>query len=254
VLKSLQQRSGPHLIVVPVSLLENWQRELLRWCPALRVLPFYGARRTETRRRALRWAPPARLPAHVRAGMLPAAAAATCVGEACTWQPSGCRGPSAGGLTPPRPGPPAPRPGRWLHVSQGGDPNEVLPGEGSEDDEEIEEEEGEEEEASGDGEYRPEPEQQQQQQQQEQKMRNQQQREAQAQEGKGEGEGQQQGGQQRQVQQGGGEGGEGQAAEVYFEVGEPSATLLPPPLLPPLGARVRRVLPGSQRRAAAQLI
>lgn len=28
---------GPHLIVVPTSVLLNWKLELLRWCPAFKV-------------------------------------------------------------------------------------------------------------------------------------------------------------------------------------------------------------------------
>lgn len=34
---------GPHLIVAPVSTLANWRRELARWCPALRVVQYYGS-------------------------------------------------------------------------------------------------------------------------------------------------------------------------------------------------------------------
>lgn len=34
---------GPHLIVVPGSTLENWIRELNRFCPALSVSPYYGS-------------------------------------------------------------------------------------------------------------------------------------------------------------------------------------------------------------------
>lgn len=36
-LKAVEKDPGPHLVVVPASLLENWQRELKRWCPALEV-------------------------------------------------------------------------------------------------------------------------------------------------------------------------------------------------------------------------
>ncbi|KAL1303705.1 hypothetical protein AAFC00_007057 [Neodothiora populina] len=35
--------AGPHLIVVPGSTLENWIRELNRFCPALHVSPYYGS-------------------------------------------------------------------------------------------------------------------------------------------------------------------------------------------------------------------
>ena len=33
---------GPFLIIVPVSTLYNWQNELEKFCPALRVLPYFG--------------------------------------------------------------------------------------------------------------------------------------------------------------------------------------------------------------------
>jgi DNA helicase INO80 len=33
---------GPFLVIVPVSTLHNWQTELERFCPSLRVLPFFG--------------------------------------------------------------------------------------------------------------------------------------------------------------------------------------------------------------------
>jgi SWI/SNF-related matrix-associated actin-dependent regulator 1 of chromatin subfamily A len=36
---------GPHLIVVPASTLENWLRELTRFCPSLKVEPYYGSQR-----------------------------------------------------------------------------------------------------------------------------------------------------------------------------------------------------------------
>ena len=34
---------GPHLVVAPSSVLENWRREFERWCPALRVLGYIGS-------------------------------------------------------------------------------------------------------------------------------------------------------------------------------------------------------------------
>ncbi|KAG4302153.1 hypothetical protein PCANB_001463 [Pneumocystis canis] len=36
-------KAGPHLIVVPASTLENWLRELAKFCPALKVEPYYGS-------------------------------------------------------------------------------------------------------------------------------------------------------------------------------------------------------------------
>ena len=34
---------GPHLIIVPSSTMDNWQKELRTWCPALKVLNYYGS-------------------------------------------------------------------------------------------------------------------------------------------------------------------------------------------------------------------
>jgi hypothetical protein len=39
------------LVVVPASLLENWQRELRRWCPALKTVVYYGKHRVVVRKR-----------------------------------------------------------------------------------------------------------------------------------------------------------------------------------------------------------
>ncbi|CCG81019.1 Helicase SWR1 [Taphrina deformans PYCC 5710] len=36
---------GPHLIVVPASTLENWLREISRFCPSLKVEAYYGSQR-----------------------------------------------------------------------------------------------------------------------------------------------------------------------------------------------------------------
>ena len=42
---------GPHLIVVPTSVIINWETELKRFCPSLKVLCYYGSakRRKELR-------------------------------------------------------------------------------------------------------------------------------------------------------------------------------------------------------------
>jgi len=34
---------GPHLIIVPSSTMDNWQKELSTWCPNLKILNYYGA-------------------------------------------------------------------------------------------------------------------------------------------------------------------------------------------------------------------
>ena len=33
---------GPHLIVVPSSIFDNWRKEIELWCPSLKVLPYTG--------------------------------------------------------------------------------------------------------------------------------------------------------------------------------------------------------------------
>jgi len=55
VLKSLERDPGPHLIVTPASLLENWQRELRRWAPGLRVQPYFGRERQAVRAELTTW-------------------------------------------------------------------------------------------------------------------------------------------------------------------------------------------------------
>ncbi|VFQ75012.1 unnamed protein product [Cuscuta campestris] len=45
-LKHLEHDLGPHLIVCPASLLENWERELKKWCPHFTVLQYHGASRS----------------------------------------------------------------------------------------------------------------------------------------------------------------------------------------------------------------
>lgn len=44
-LKYLHKDPGPHLIVCPASLLENWEREFKKWCPSFTVLQYHGAAR-----------------------------------------------------------------------------------------------------------------------------------------------------------------------------------------------------------------
>lgn len=44
-LKHLNNDPGPHLIVCPASVLENWERELKKWCPSFSVLQYHGAGR-----------------------------------------------------------------------------------------------------------------------------------------------------------------------------------------------------------------
>ena len=34
---------GPHLIVVPTSVMLNWEIEIRRWCPAFKIITYYGS-------------------------------------------------------------------------------------------------------------------------------------------------------------------------------------------------------------------
>jgi len=42
---------GPHLVIVPTSVIVNWETELKRFCPGLKALCYYGSakRRKELR-------------------------------------------------------------------------------------------------------------------------------------------------------------------------------------------------------------
>ncbi|KAI3506258.1 hypothetical protein L1887_28615 [Cichorium endivia] len=42
-LNHLEDEPGPHLIVCPASVLENWERELKKWRPSLSLLQYHGA-------------------------------------------------------------------------------------------------------------------------------------------------------------------------------------------------------------------
>ena len=34
---------GPHLIIVPTSVLLNWEFEIKKWCPAFKILTYFGS-------------------------------------------------------------------------------------------------------------------------------------------------------------------------------------------------------------------
>ncbi|KAJ1729683.1 swr1 complex component, partial [Coemansia biformis] len=48
---------GPHLIIVPTSVLLNWEQELHRWLPGFKVLTYYGSR-AERKLRRKGWSKP----------------------------------------------------------------------------------------------------------------------------------------------------------------------------------------------------
>ncbi|KAF6259017.1 SNF2 family N-terminal domain-containing protein [Scenedesmus sp. NREL 46B-D3] len=54
-LSEFENDSGPHLVVAPASLLENWERELALWCPRLRVVTYHGAHKEMVRNQLEKW-------------------------------------------------------------------------------------------------------------------------------------------------------------------------------------------------------
>lgn len=42
---------GPHLVIVPTSLLINWEIEFKRWFPAFKILTYYGSIRERKEKR-----------------------------------------------------------------------------------------------------------------------------------------------------------------------------------------------------------
>jgi SNF2 family DNA or RNA helicase len=36
---------GPHLIVVPASVLINWEIEFKKWCPSFKIISYYGSQK-----------------------------------------------------------------------------------------------------------------------------------------------------------------------------------------------------------------
>lgn len=44
-LKHLDKDPGPHLVVCPASVLENWEREFKKWCPSFIIIQFHGSGR-----------------------------------------------------------------------------------------------------------------------------------------------------------------------------------------------------------------
>ncbi|KAF4529302.1 hypothetical protein B566_EDAN011396, partial [Ephemera danica] len=48
---------GPHLIVVPTSVMLNWEMEIKKWCPAFKILTYYGSQK-ERRLKRTGWTKP----------------------------------------------------------------------------------------------------------------------------------------------------------------------------------------------------
>ena len=42
---------GPHLIVVPTTVMLNWERELKRWCPGFKILTYFGTQKERKQKR-----------------------------------------------------------------------------------------------------------------------------------------------------------------------------------------------------------
>jgi hypothetical protein len=42
---------GPHLIVVPTSVMLNWEMELKKWCPAFKILTYFGTQKERKMKR-----------------------------------------------------------------------------------------------------------------------------------------------------------------------------------------------------------
>jgi hypothetical protein len=46
---------GPHLIIVPTSVMLNWEMELKKWCPAFKILTYYGSQKERKLKRTGRF-------------------------------------------------------------------------------------------------------------------------------------------------------------------------------------------------------
>lgn len=42
---------GPHLIIVPTSVMINWEYEIKKWCPGFKVLTYYGSQKERAQKR-----------------------------------------------------------------------------------------------------------------------------------------------------------------------------------------------------------
>lgn len=46
---------GPHLIIVPTSVMLNWEMEFKKWCPAFKILTYYGNPKERKLKRTGKW-------------------------------------------------------------------------------------------------------------------------------------------------------------------------------------------------------
>lgn len=46
---------GPHLIIVPTSVMLNWEMEFKKWCPAFKILTYYGNPKERKLKRSGKW-------------------------------------------------------------------------------------------------------------------------------------------------------------------------------------------------------
>ena len=44
---------GPHLIIVPTSVMLNWEYELKKWCPAFKILTYFGSLKERKQKRVV---------------------------------------------------------------------------------------------------------------------------------------------------------------------------------------------------------
>ena len=44
---------GPHLIIVPTSVMLNWECELKKWCPAFKILTYFGSFKERKQKRVV---------------------------------------------------------------------------------------------------------------------------------------------------------------------------------------------------------
>lgn len=42
---------GPHLIIVPTSVILNWEMEFKKWCPAFKILTYFGSQKERAEKR-----------------------------------------------------------------------------------------------------------------------------------------------------------------------------------------------------------